>query len=830
MNLQLSILGKRQQELFGEWSIVAKNHIGRAGHRLQQIGLLSSVAALGLLAISETPVVTSAFAQTTSGQEPQNLPQVTVARPKARPKRVAAQPKTQAAPRALPQPTPVVTASTPSNVATPLNTNVVAESASRLGLTPRQTPASVEVVGAQQIQEQGYQSMLDVVRGATGVLAGDAPNDTGFSVRGFSNNQVSVLYNGINPGPTGFTALVMGTANLASVEFYKGPDSLMAGQGAIGGAINYVTKAPHTGPVVNEAFVGYDSFGGWRTGFGSGGSTSIKGLDYRFDVSRAYDRGFIDDTNVKNLHLSTQWNYRVSETFKTFLAVEYKDYSSRDYQGTPLVPVGPGIVPTSGIVSGYKVPTSIYGDPPLHDIVGPVTIDARTLKTNYNVLDGHKNANELWVRSGFEWNIASNVKLNSVFFAYDAHRDWFNNEVTAFDTAPPPTASGPIYRERFFVHHDQQMYGNNSRLTWDSNISGMDNRFVVGLDISRVDFNRPGAANFPNDYVNLVNFDRGFYGPLQTKRQTAVFDTVAVNLEDRIKITPTFSVVGGLRFEHIDLDRTSTDKFGVTNTGFPFSKSFDPASGRIGYTWEALPGTTFYSQYARAQDFSAGSGIFLLDPKQPLMLSPARTYETGVKQLLWGGRAEWMLSAYDIERKNVFTAQGGQKLALAGTVKSQGVEFSAAARPTPELKLWGNIAFIHSRYTEFVLDTTPPQSLAGNTPPNVPAVVVNGGASYRILNPGWLPVEVGVSVRHVGDRFNSDENTVKMLAYTTADAFAFVDIPKAYLFPTMESARLTFRVRNFTDTKYAAWGDPFYPAQIILGAPRSFEVMASTKF
>src|SRR5262249_17470779 len=39
---------------------------------------------------------------------------------------------------------------------TPLNTNVVAESASRLGLTVREVPATVEVISAQTIREQGY--------------------------------------------------------------------------------------------------------------------------------------------------------------------------------------------------------------------------------------------------------------------------------------------------------------------------------------------------------------------------------------------------------------------------------------------------------------------------------------------------------------------------------------------------------------------------------------------------------------------------------------------------------------------------------------------------
>jgi iron complex outermembrane recepter protein len=91
------------------------------------------------------------------------------------------------------------------------------------------------------------------------------------------------------------------------------------------------------------------------------------------------------------------------------------------------------------------------------------------------------------------------------------------------------------------------------------------------------------------------------------------------------------------------------------------------------------------------------------------------------------------------------------------------------------------------------------------------------------------PVELGVSLRHVGDRFNFQDNLVVMDAYTVADAYVFVDIPKNF-FPAVEQTRLSFRVRNLTDRRYAAWGDPGYTDQIILGAPRSYEVAASFKW
>ena len=112
----------------------------------------------------------------------------------------------------------------------------------------------------------------------------------------------------------------------------------MSGEGAAGGAVNFVNKQPHTGQIINELFFAYDLFNGFRTGFGSGGSTAIKGLDYRFDISRSSLNGFIDDVNTKTLDISTQLNYRVNDSFKVWGAAPEKDKDNGSaYWGTPLV-------------------------------------------------------------------------------------------------------------------------------------------------------------------------------------------------------------------------------------------------------------------------------------------------------------------------------------------------------------------------------------------------------------------------------------------------------------------------------------------------------------
>jgi iron complex outermembrane receptor protein len=782
-------------------------------------------------------VASPSAAEPAQPNEGTQLPRVVVTSPPPSGRSKAGRPKQAARPPAAPA-TPVT--GTPTT--TPLNTNTVTEVGGPLGLTARQTPATVEIVDQQLIREQGYRTTTETAQGFPGVTAGDGPGAAAnFSMRGFSESQINTLYNGIKIGPSSMTNRIMDTYNLDRVEILKGPASLLSGEGATGGAVNYVTKAPHTGPIINESFTGWDSINGFRFGAGSGGSTNIKGLDYRFDISRTNLNGFIDDTYTKLFNVSGQLNYRVNDSFKVWVASEYKEDRDRFYWGTPIVPIDPvnfpGIVPTNGIVSGLwtqNYPGRNFNGPagaPLH----PATIDARTLTTNYNVLDNKSYGKELWLRGGFEYIFDNNVTLRSQTYAYGARRYWHNNEINAFnDTLSAPSSGldfGRVYRERLTVDHDQRTYGNITDLSWNNRIAGMENRSVVTLSAYRTQFNVAQDVNGPNgdisDNVDLVNPVRGLYGDEADEHIRTRVSNVALSFEDRLKITPTFALIGGIRVEGIELARIRFDETGKLRENYPFSKDFTPVTGRIGYTWEALPGVTFYSQYATAAD-PAVANIFILRPTDPLLLTTSRTLETGVKVLSFDKRAEFTFSAYDIERNNVYQSKSGHRVDVAATVHAKGVEAAAAIRPTDEWKIFGNVAIVQSKYENFI-DQDTGDDFSGKTPPNVPRFVFNAGTSYRF--PTRWPVEVGGTVRHVGDRFNNDDNLLIMNAYTLFDAFAFVDVnPRDLGWQGVKDTRIGFRVRNLTDKKYAVWGDPGYPDQILLGAPRSFEVSAAFKW
>src|ERR1700757_1724615 len=186
---------------------------------LQQRRHFSPVLPIGVV-ISLLAIAWPAVAQeAVQGQEPLEpivvsppKPQTTTSpggEPRGTPKRAKSSTRNTSA-----KPAPLPTSS-PATVPTPLNSNVVAASSNLVGLTVFQTPASVQVVDQQTMREQGYRTTPETLAGAAGVLAVDvAGAPAGFSMRGFSFGEVTVLYNGIWIGPQSITSRVLDTANL----------------------------------------------------------------------------------------------------------------------------------------------------------------------------------------------------------------------------------------------------------------------------------------------------------------------------------------------------------------------------------------------------------------------------------------------------------------------------------------------------------------------------------------------------------------------------------------------------------------------------------------
>jgi iron complex outermembrane recepter protein len=595
----------------------------------------------------------------------------------------------------------------------------------------------------------------------------------------------------------------------------------MSGIMAIGGAVNYVSNQPTTGPIQNELDLSLDSLGTFRSHYGSGGSTAVQGLDYRLDLTASNINSFINGDYRDLEDFSGQLNYHVTNNFMTFVAVDYQKDSGHSYWGTPLVPTSfAGSNAVSGVVSGSEANT-FSGS-----IIGPLTVDSRTLTTNYNVADNATGAQELWLRSGFEWTPLNNVTVKNQVYYFQAQRNWLDSETYAFDDGSV-FVPNVIDRDRFFVDHNQHAVGDNLDFLWDSRLFGMDNRLATQFQVSGdwITFTEEGDPNdYPYDYVSAVDPDQGLYGPEFPDVRNKQLDDVALAFEDRLKITPAFALIGGVRVDDYTLKSNGTDYDGTIPDGEPFTQTWKPVSYRAAATYEPIKDLVFYGMYATSYD-PAAADVFSVNASTPLALTSADIYETGVKQSFWDNRAEWTFAAYDITRRNVYVPITDTESALAGEIGTKGYELAGAVSPIEGWKLWGNIAWTHARYEDF--GST---GWTGNTPSNVAPLIANAGASYQFEHWRW-PVEIGGSVRYVGNRYLFEDDMTTMDAYTTADVYAFVDIPgKDFNRPDIKTVRITARVRNLTNAVYAAFSDPGYPDQVYLGDPRTYELAVSTKW
>src|SRR5690606_38004812 len=79
-----------------------------------------------------------------------------------------------------------------------LDLDTPTETGGRLGLTPRETPASVNVVDRLTIEARGAQDTQEILRAIPGVTAHNAPGNIGVSYRGFGGGSIAQLFNGIN--------------------------------------------------------------------------------------------------------------------------------------------------------------------------------------------------------------------------------------------------------------------------------------------------------------------------------------------------------------------------------------------------------------------------------------------------------------------------------------------------------------------------------------------------------------------------------------------------------------------------------------------------------
>ena len=94
-----------------------------------------------------------------------------------------------------------------------------------------------------------------------------------------------------------------------------------------------------------------------------------------------------------------------------------------------------------------------------------------------------------------------------------------------------------IDRDRFFIFHEQALYGDQMDATYKDMLFGHANTFVLGADYSHLNFVR--SRGFPNgDSVDPFNPSPGLFGPIVPRASPTRWNDYAIRSAETAMGTP----------------------------------------------------------------------------------------------------------------------------------------------------------------------------------------------------------------------------------------------------------------------------------------------------
>ncbi len=661
-----------------------------------------------------------------------------------------------------------------------------ASTGSRLGTSIKEIPASVDVVSQEAMQERGDRSMVEAVGKVAGMSGGRVGGShIGFSARGFIENGVTWLYNGVRvPGSSNFSSRMLDTANYDRIEVLRGPAAVLHGEGGTGATLNLISRAPTFASQPFEVDYALSSFGSHRLHAGTGGTIKDDAVAFRADVSTNHYGSYVNGERTGLDRFTGALLFKLSSTLKLTLELDRLHDDVEDlYYGTPLV-------------NGK--------------------IDRSLRRINYNNLsDNVYSSNTTWLRANVEWQATPGIEVRNQTYYYDSFRNWRDVNDFAYIAGAIPTVRRTTWSD---LDHDHQLFGNRLEAIHKGKVGTFANRLAVGTDINRMDF-RTRRNGFPTGTEAPVDAFNPPSVPLASG--TTVFKSLArdvnidqwsVFLEDQLSVTEKLKLIGGMRHDSFSADWTYFDQAGAPKE----SKKHTFNSWRAGIVYDLTPDTTLYASYATAAE-PGGSLVILNRNQSQLDLTTAKQFEVGIKQDFWAGKGEWTAAVYDIQKRNVFVPdpdRPANRLPV-GKQSSQGIELSLGLRPARQWQIDANIAYVNARYDEFSAGN-PPVSFNDNAPRLVPTWLANVGVRYLVA-PDWT---LGAWARYVDRAYINDANSLVLPSYTTLDLSADYRYSKRI--------SLGFRIRNATDALYAetSYGPA---AQVMIANPRTYELSLRMK-
>lgn len=208
-------------------------------------------------------------------------------------------------------------------------------------------PQSLSIITADQIAQQGFDSIGDIIDYTPGVNTSQGEGHRDAVVFRGVRSTADFFIDGVRDDVWYYRPLY----NIEQVEILRGPNALLFGRGGTGGLLNRVTKKAEPG----ETFTGYqaslDSFGGFSLqldGNVSAGETSAFRLNAMYESLNNH-RDFFDGERIG---FNPTARFELSPATTLDLSYEYVDHERFIDRGIPTGPDGEPVEALRDIVFG----------------------------------------------------------------------------------------------------------------------------------------------------------------------------------------------------------------------------------------------------------------------------------------------------------------------------------------------------------------------------------------------------------------------------------------------------------------------------------------------
>ncbi|PAA17471.1 TonB-dependent siderophore receptor [Pseudomonas fragi] len=485
--------------------------------------------------------------------------------------------------------------------------------ATRMVLTPRQTPQSITVITRQHMDDFGLNSIDEVMRHTPGITVSTFDSERtnyyarGFSVENFQYDGIPTLRN--SAYSSGQTLSDM--AIYDRVEILKGATGLLTGAGAPGATINLIRKKP-TREFKASIDVGAGSWDNYRTQVDVSGPLTDSGNIRGRAVAAYQDKNSFMD----------RYERKTGVYFGTLEA---------DLSDDTLLTLGFDYQNNDPHASGWS------GSRPLFDRNGE-RID---VKRSYN--------------NGANWSRWEQT-TQSVFatLEHSFANGWvgkgqLTHQVNSYDAPLGSVMSGPFPATGLSSIYANKFTGNTRTDAADAyfsgpfSLAGREHELVIGASASSAHWQGKDYGNptfLSANVIDFWNFDGkttepDWGAPTQyndtTTRQTAGYISARFNLTDDLNL------LLGTRLANYWL----TGDYHTTETGrlVPY----------VGVTYDLNDNFTAYASYTdifMPQTYNRDRNNKVLEPDE------GKNYEVGIKGEFYGGRLNTSLAYFEVHESN----------------------------------------------------------------------------------------------------------------------------------------------------------------------------------